>query len=272
MEDAHTHILSASEDDNTMFFGVYDGHGGAKIAQRVSDVLHKHVLKRPEYKAGAFKDALTNGFLDCDDAMRKDDALKDEMSGSTAVTALVRPEADNMTVFVANAGDSRCVACVDNGDALALSSDHKPADEAERKRIENAGGFVEFNRVNGNLALSRALGDFAFKANEGLGPEDQIVTGMPDVVEEKITNDWDFIILACDGIWDVLSNQEAVDFVTRRIGEGLEPEEACEELMTRCLASDCSMGGLGCDNMTVVIVCFLHGKPYKRSVKQPNYR
>ena len=76
-------------------------------------------------------------------------------------------------MYTGNAGDSRCVACVD-GEANALSSDHKPGDERERKRIEGAGGFVEFNRVNGNLALSRALGDFSFKANDGLEAEDQV--------------------------------------------------------------------------------------------------
>jgi protein phosphatase 2C family protein 2/3 len=73
------------------------------------------------------------------------------------------------------------------------------------------------------------------------------------------------MVLACDGIWDVLTNQEAVDFVTRRIGLGSEPEDICEELMNKCLAKDPSMGGLGCDNMTVILVAFLHGKPYQRS-------
>ena len=76
-------------------------------------------------------------------------------------------------MYTGNVGDSRCVACVD-GEAHALSNDHKPADERERKRIESAGGFVEFNRVNGNLALSRALGDFSFKGNDGLEAEDQV--------------------------------------------------------------------------------------------------
>ena len=94
--------------------------------------------------------------------------------------------------------------------------------------------------------------------------EEQIVSGCPDVVEKTITPEWDFMVLACDGIWDVLTNQEVADFVCRRISQGLEPEEVCEELMTRCLATDCTMGGLGCDNMTVILVCFLHGQPYKR--------
>lgn len=76
----------------------------------------------------------------------------------------------------ANAGDSRAVACI-NGETVPLSRDHKPTLKDERKRIEAAGGFVEYKRVNGNLALSRALGDFIFKRNDQKSPQEQIVTG-----------------------------------------------------------------------------------------------
>lgn len=69
-------------------------------------------------------------------------------------------------------------------------------------------------------------------------------------------------MLACDGIWDVMSNEDVAEFCRKRIGMGLYPEEICEELMTHCLAPDYQMGGLGGDNMTVVLVCFLHGKTY----------
>ena len=92
---------------------------------------------------------------------------------------------------------------------------------------------MEFNRVNGNLALSRALGDFVFKMNEKLPQSEQIVTCLPDIQHEIIQPDWDFIILACDGIWDVLSSQEVTDFITERISRGMEPEDICEELMNR---------------------------------------
>merc|ERR1712126_21617 len=126
----------------------------------------------------------------------------------------------------------------------------------------------EFNRVNGNLALSRAMGDFVFKMNEKLSQSDQIVTCDPDVEQTVIESDWDFLLLACDGIWDVLSNQEVVDFVTQRIGQAMEPEDICEELMTRCLSPDCQMGGLGCDNMTCVLACFLHDQPYQVLVER----
>lgn len=78
--------------------------------------------------------------------------------------------------FQANVGDSRAIACI-AGHVSPLSFDHKPSNEDEAKRINAAGGWVELNRVNGNLALSRALGDFVFKKNEKKRPEEQIVTG-----------------------------------------------------------------------------------------------
>jgi len=263
MEDAHTHILTMADDKDASFFAVYDGHGGSKVATHVSRNLHRQILRRPEYKNGQYEEAITQGFLECDEKMRHEESLKDEMSGSTAITALLR----GTDLYVGNVGDSRCIASI-NGVSEALSVDHKPGDMLERARIENAGGFVEFNRVNGNLALSRAVGDFAFKNNSSLPPEDQIVSTCPDIDNRTVTKDWEFILLACDGIWDVLSNQEVTDFVIRRIAKGLEPETICEELMTRCLATDCSMGGLGCDNMTVILVCFLHQQPYSKLVER----
>eukprot|EP00095_Tigriopus_kingsejongensis_P006602 snap_masked-scaffold634_size121673-processed-gene-0.10 protein:Tk06602 transcript:snap_masked-scaffold634_size121673-processed-gene-0.10-mRNA-1 annotation:"protein phosphatase 2c" len=261
MEDAHTHVLQLSDDKEAMFFGVYDGHGGGKIAAYVSKNLHKIILKQPEYQKGEIATAISKGFLECDQTMRTEECLKDEMSGSTAITALMR----DSKVFVNNVGDSRCIVGI-NGVAEALSVDHKPQDEKEHDRILAAGGFVEFNRVNGNLALSRAFGDFSFKNNDSLPVGEQMVSGTPDIVVKDVTEEWDFLVLACDGIWDVLSNQDVADFVTQRIGDGHEPELICEELMTKCLAPDCNMGGLGCDNMTVILVCLLHDKPYQRLV------
>merc|ERR1711936_1424081 len=93
-------------------------------------------------------------------------------------------------------------------------------------------------------------------------------TCYPDIVHDVVEDDWDFILLACDGIWDVLSNQEVTDFVTERLGRAMEPEDICEELMNRCLSPDCQMGGLGCDNMTCVLVCLLHNQPYQVLVER----
>ncbi|KAL3459074.1 phosphatase 2C-like domain-containing protein [Aspergillus heterothallicus] len=107
-------------------------------------------------------------------------------------------------LYTANVGDARVILCR-NGKALRLSYDHKGSDENEGRRIANAGGLILNNRVNGVLAVTRALGDAYIK---------DLVTGHPYTTETVIQPDLDeFIILACDGLWDVCSDQEAVDLI-----------------------------------------------------------
>ncbi|XP_011065305.1 PREDICTED: probable protein phosphatase 2C T23F11.1 [Acromyrmex echinatior] len=271
MEDSHVHILSLPSDPRTAFFAVYDGHGGAAMAQHAGKHLHEYIIKRSEYKEGDIIGAMQQGFLELDKAMQNNAALRDEHAGTTVIALLIK---DNI-LYSANAGDSRAVACI-NGRTVALSRDHKPTLKDERKRIEAAGGFVEYKRVNGNLALSRALGDFIFKRNDHKSPQEQIVTAFPEVQQFIIDEDWEFVVLACDGIWDVMTSEEVVQFVRTRLahpklGDGeasnctIHPEEICEELLNCCLAPDALMG-TGCDNMTVILVCFLHGKPCSRLI------
>uniref|UniRef100_A0AAG5CQ56 protein-serine/threonine phosphatase n=1 Tax=Anopheles atroparvus TaxID=41427 RepID=A0AAG5CQ56_ANOAO len=260
MEDSHTHILSLPDDPGTAFFAVYDGHGGAKVAEYAGKHLHKYITRRPEYGED-LKRALQQGFLDLDEAMLNNEALKEQMSGSTAVAVLIK---DNR-LYCANAGDSRAIACVD-GHLDVLSFDHKPTNDSEMKRIRNAGGYVEYNRVNGYLALSRALGDFGLKRNQEKKPEEQMVTAYPDVEEREVEESWDFLVIACDGIWDVMSSQSVLEFVQEKLAQGMYPQQICESMMERCLAPDCQMGGIGGDNMTVIIVCFLHGQPFEQLV------
>lgn len=133
--------------------------------------------------------------------------------------------------------------------------------DSERQRIEAAGGYVSWGRVNGNLALSRAIGDFEFKRTPELPAEQQIVTAFPEVETQKMDSEQlEFVVLACDGIWDCLSSQDVVDIVRRSVAEGKELKAICEDLMERCLAPDSDTGGIGCDNMTVCIVALLNGR------------
>jgi len=264
MEDAHQHILELSpEDASASYFAVFDGHGGAKVAKHAEIHLHRHIVKRKEYKEGNITGAIKEGFLECDRAMKSDEDFNDDLSGCTAVIVLLKGN----RLWCGNAGDSRCVAGV-AGIAKPLSRDHKPNDLKEKERIIAAGGSVDFNRVNGNLALSRALGDFLFKMNDRLAQNEQIVISEPDVEECVVTEEWDFIVIACDGIWDVLSNQAVCQFVYEKIADNIPPDQICEQLMDRCLSPDCQVGAVGCDNMTVVLVCFLNGKPWKSLVER----
>lgn len=162
-------------------------------------------------------------------------------------------------IFVANAGDSRCVLSK-AGSVIDLSIDHKPTLDSERERIENAGGYVSWGRVNGNLALSRAIGDFEFKRSFERPVEQQIVTAFPEVHPHDVDAKDEFLVLACDGIWDCLTSQQVVDIVRRSVANGKELNDICEDLMERCLAPDSDTGGIGCDNMTVCIVALLNGR------------
>ena len=119
-------------------------------------------------------------------------------------------------IYAANAGDSRCVLGR-AGKAVPLSFDHKPDDEGELKRIEKAGSHVTEGRVDGNLNLSRALGDLKYKTNKELKPEEWPITANPDVRMEEITSEDDFIIMGCDGIWETKSNDEMVAYIYDRL-------------------------------------------------------
>ncbi|KAI9498096.1 phosphatase 2C-like domain-containing protein [Zychaea mexicana] len=255
MEDAHTTLLKL-DDTDASFFGVYDGHGGATIAQYTGQVLHKKIRESSHFDRKEYHEALKDGFLSIDKDLSEDGNFAYDPSGCTAVTALVTPDGK---ILVANAGDSRSVISV-KGKSKALSYDHKPVDRAESQRIIAAGGFVEFGRVNGNLALSRAIGDFEFKQNAQLPAEEQIVTCDPDIIEHEMTDDDEFFILACDGIWDCMTNQQAVDFVREAIATKAPLDEICEMMMDHCLAPDSEVGGLGCDNMSIIIIGILNGK------------
>uniref|UniRef100_A0A0C9RAM4 protein-serine/threonine phosphatase n=1 Tax=Fopius arisanus TaxID=64838 RepID=A0A0C9RAM4_9HYME len=175
-------------------------------------------------------------------------------SGCTAVVAILQGN----ELFVANAGDSRCVLCRD-GEAVELSLDHKPEDQPEMARIVKAGGKVTSDgRVNGGLNLSRALGDHAYKQNSTLSPQEQMISPLPDI--KRITIDPkrdEFMVLACDGIWNFMSSGDVVKFVRERLKKSDENiSKICEELFDHCLAPDTMGDGTGCDNMTAVIVKF----------------
>ncbi|KXH54438.1 protein phosphatase 2C [Colletotrichum salicis] len=264
MEDAHITILdlltpgsdeAKKHESKLSFFGVFDGHGGDKVALFAGENIHEIIKKQETFKKGNYEQALKDGFLATDRAILNDPKYEEEVSGCTACVGLI---SDNK-IYVANAGDSRSVLGI-KGRAKPLSQDHKPQLEAEKSRITAAGGFVDFGRVNGNLALSRAIGDFEFKKSAELSPEAQIVTAFPDVETHEISDDDEFLVIACDGIWDCQSSQAVVEFVRRGIAAKQELEKICENMMDNCLASNSETGGVGCDNMTMCIIGLLRGK------------
>ncbi len=120
--------------------------------------------------------------------------------------------ADNV-IYCCNAGDARSVLS-EKGKAVELSKDHKPDLPQERARVLAAGHMVEDGRVDGIIAISRALGDWEYKSTS-LEPEKMAVSGYPDISKTALTKDIDFIICACDGIWDCMTSQQCVDFINQ---------------------------------------------------------
>ncbi|CAG9783837.1 unnamed protein product [Diatraea saccharalis] len=178
-------------------------------------------------------------------------------SGCTAVVALLRGN----ELYVANAGDSRCIICRE-GKAIDMSIDHKPEDAPELERITKAGGKVSNDgRINGGLNLSRAIGDHSYKLNKDLDAKEQMITALPDVKTLTIDPTKDqFMVLACDGIWNFMSSQDVCDFILPRLAEGRERlSQICEEMFDHCLAPSTMGDGTGCDNMTAIIVRFKDG-------------
>ncbi|XP_038156091.1 protein phosphatase 1B isoform X1 [Cyprinodon tularosa] len=273
MEDAHTAVLELQTPGmaDWSFFAVYDGHAGSRVANYCSKHLLEHIITAslgaggtqgsqarsdcsnvnsqalPPPDVEAVKAGIRTGFLRIDEHMRSLFGLRNgtDRSGSTAVGILLSPE----HFFFVNCGDSRAVL-YRNSQVCFSTLDHKPCNPRERERIQNAGGSVMIQRVNGSLAVSRALGDYDYKRVDGKGPTEQLVSPEPEVyVMIRAPEQDQFIILACDGIWDVMSNEELCEFVKSRLEVWDDLERVCNEVVDTCLHKGSR------DNMSIVLVC-----------------
>ena len=277
MEDATVVIENrtvAYSEELVSFYGVFDGHGGTGTALYLKEHLVENILKDPNFQRGDVDKALIEAYVRTDldfyeatrhkrpkrkDGFLEEDENEDdvETSGSTACTACLF----DGKLIVANAGDSRCVVSR-NGIAHDLTRDQKPSLKDEEERIKSAGGFIEDGYVNGLLGVSRAFGDWHF---EGLKRDEE--TGKPgpltaepeiDTWEIDVEND-EFLILACDGLWDVFSSQNAVDFARKSLLVNNNPNIAAKQLADEALRRHSA------DNISVVCVCFGDEPPRVRT-------
>lgn len=196
--------------------------------------------KNPPNKAPLFK---LLGDINGTGAGANGEQTQDQMMldsiGCTANVILI----DKMQkIYASNAGDSRCVLGR-GGKALPLSFDHKPDDEIELRRIEKAGSVVTEGRVDGNLNLSRALGDLKYKTNKDLKPEEWPITANPDVKCVDLQPEDDFIIMGCDGIWETKTNDEMVEYIYDRLKQKKELKAIVEELLHDIISPDYTQTG-----------------------------
>ncbi|XP_044291386.1 probable protein phosphatase 1N [Varanus komodoensis] len=256
MEDAHTACPQLPDRlARWAFFAVFDGHAGGTVARFCAAHLLEHVLAaealpgadEEDAAPGAVAAALREAFLALDRRMQALSRAEGwEPAGSTAVAVLVSPR----RLYFANLGDSRALLCRAAAAAFC-TEEHKPGRPRERERIENAGGTVSQQRVNGSLAVSRALGDFDYKAVAWRGPTEQPVSPEPEVSELPRRPDEDeFLLLACDGVWDAFDAAGLCAFARSRLLLSGDPQEVCERVL------DAGLYKGSRDNMTCILVCF----------------
>ncbi|KAI8829040.1 phosphatase 2C-like domain-containing protein [Chytriomyces cf. hyalinus JEL632] len=270
MEDAHTFIYKYGGINGQGFFAIFDGHAGKSAAEWCGKTMHETLLKLINDNPNTpIPQLLNDTFVETDAQLG---AKKGVSSGCTAVVAFVRVEQRTIegetlavkrvsvgqiiclkiasyhfhvvfwqrVLYTANVGDARAVLSR-SGKALRLSYDHKGSDPHETQRIMECGGFVVNGRVNGVLAVTRALGDASMK---------DYIVGNPYTTETVLTDADNILVLACDGVWDVCTDQDAIDYIFETSERSSTPQVAAEELLNHSLEK------FSTDNLSVMVVRF----------------
>ncbi|VVB06597.1 unnamed protein product [Arabis nemorensis] len=259
MEDEHICIDNLSSQvgspcelpNPSAFYAVFDGHGGSEAAAYVRQNAIKLFFEDDNFPQTSevdsvyveeVKTSLRNTFLQTDLALAEDCSIS-PFCGTTAIAALIF----GRLLMVANAGDCRAVLCR-KGIAIDMSEDHKPINLQERRRVEESGGFIDSDGyLNGFLSVSRALGDWGMKLPHG---SQSPLISEPEIKQISLTEDDEFLVIGCDGIWDVLTSQEAVSIVKRGLNRHDDPTKCARELVMEALRLNTF------DNLTAVVVCF----------------
>ncbi|KAH0574212.1 Serine/threonine-protein phosphatase 2C [Spironucleus salmonicida] len=240
MEDATVMVDRFGNAPTTGYFAVYDGHGGPEAARTAAESVHKILAEEAaKQQPQEVLDFDTLDFaLAANNAIQRADQLQKQRGhvyvGCTACCLVV----SKLKYLIMNVGDSRSVLSR-RGQAIRLSKDHKATDAEEQERIKKAGGAVVGGRVNGFISVSRALGDHCIK---------QLVISDPQVADVARDPTDQFVIVGCDGVWDVLSDQQAVEICLKVLKDTQSPQRAAAELKNAALRANTQ------DNVSVLVL------------------
>lgn len=230
------------------YFAVFDGHGGQGCAEYCSQSIHKDIAIRVASTLTTLPnddlmcDAILTGFSDAERvwlalALNREAGI--EKSGSTAAIVLLHGE----RLYVAHCGDTRVVLSR-KGTAIELTKDHTCENAAEVERVEREGGHIMHGLVNGDIEITRSIGDY-----EQSGGKIPGLTAVPEISKFVLTPEDEFIIIACDGLWDVMNSEQAVGYARISLREDNDIQKACADLVQKALkGSD--------DNVTALMVGF----------------
>lgn len=252
-EDKHVVDINSSGKDNTKhninLYSVFDGHGGKFVSSFLSKTLPQLMMSK-SLPYPLKKDNIDKLFSYLQNAMKSKYYNDVSHCGSTSLIVAQFKRENSNYLNVLNLGDSRCVMCRDNI-AVALTKDHKPYWPEERRRIEKLGGKVLMDRDGEwrirDLSVSRAFGDL---------DSEKYVSHIPELFEYKLQSTDKFIVLGCDGLWDVMENQEVINFILDTCyDETLINRKNKNINIARLLAEHAIKKG-STDNVTVIVVFF----------------
>ena len=237
-------------------FNIYDGHGGFDASKFLRQRFHEFFLNSFDDSVAGdnVREALIRAFRKSDEelfAVAREKGLS--MNVGAVVNSVVIDEQGN--IYCANLGDCRSVLSLDGDKIIELSRDLTPAVPEEADRIRRCGGFVSSaNRVNGRLAVSRAIGDFEYKSDIS-GDRENMVSSVPEIRVHSWTGSERFIVMGCDGLYDVMTSKDVVGFVEDRISQFLnkgqlpDPSQICVDLVTECVIKRGTT-----DNVTIIVI------------------
>ena len=246
-EDRHNIILNINSNDlekNPInMFGIYDGHGGTWVSRYLERNLPNYYMDKkfslpfsPEYHYQVFR-------------LVQSQLLKNSLgysNGSTCLICLMYKYEDSILLNTVNLGDSRLSIVYANGTSKAITKDHKPDDSVEKSRLEKMGGEVYKDSESvyriGDLSLSRAFGD---------GDNAPYISQKPDVFFNKITPQTKYIIMGCDGLWDVIESEEIGKIINRLVKKN-NPDNLAVELAKLAIEKGST------DNVSVIVIEVIH--------------
>ena len=242
-EDKHTIVLNINKTSKKInainLFGIYDGHGGSKVSEYLAENIPTYYCY-PDLQTPFSKEYHTNTF---EEIQKKLLEKKIGYSmGSTCLLNIMYKYKDEYHMNIVNIGDSRLTTVYKDGQSKQITTDHKPDEESETQRIQKMGGEIYLDSEGvcriGDLSLSRAFGD---------GDNAPYISQKPDVFYKKVCPETKYIVMGCDGLWDVVKNEELYKLLEDFKKNG------CAENLASCMATECLKRGCT-DNISIIII------------------
>ncbi|EKE41968.1 protein phosphatase, putative [Entamoeba nuttalli P19] len=234
MEDAHVICDPLIEVEGRVYslYAIFDGHRGRTAAQHCAKIVKDKIKEVLQRKDEGFEEMMQDAMYEMDMSLKENGI---EYSGCCALMCIIEIKEKKRIIHMANCGDS-CGIIIGTNEVIPMSEEHKATNENEAQRIKESGGMIINGRVSGDVAVTRGLGDHHLK---------QWVVSEPFVKEVEWQEDYKYIVLGCDGLWDTLNGKQ--------IKEVLESNN-CEFTSSAKSLTQLAIGKGSTDNITTIVL------------------